>query len=154
MRSTEVIVSGIFLALAGVVLVNAIQLGSGWGMSGPESGFFPFWLALILGVASLLNIFQALRTAGGERAFISRTALAGVLKVGLSALAYVMLTEFVGIYVASALFLACFMRWLAGHGWSRCIAVGLGVPAVIFVLFEKWFLIPLPKGVLERFLSL
>jgi len=154
MRSMEVVVSAVLLALAGAVAVNAIDLGIGWGVSGPESGFFPFWLALILGVASLLNILQAFRASGGEQPFVARPALVGVLKVGLSSAAYVFLIEILGVYVASALFLGLFMRWLGGHRWGTCIAVGLGIPAGIFVLFEKWFLIPLPKGVLERALSL
>lgn len=149
----EIIVSVILLALAGVVVVSAIDLGIGWGVSGPASGFFSFWLALILGVAAILNLGKALRNSGVEHPFVSRSALSGVLKVGVASLAFVLLIEFLGLYGASILFLACFMRWLGGHRWGACVAVGLGIPAGIFVLFEKWFLIPLPKGVLERFLS-
>jgi hypothetical protein len=153
MRRTEVAVSAVLLALAGVVAVNAIDLGIGWGVTGPASGFFPFWLALVLGVASVVNIVQALRAAGAERPFVSRAALSRVLKVGLTSLAFVLLIEFLGLYGAAALFLAGFMRWLGGHGRGACVAAGLGIPAGIYVLFEKWFLIPMPKGVLERWLS-
>lgn len=149
----ELTVSAVLIALAGVVLASSLELGIGWGVSGPDSGFFPFWLALILAMAAGVNLVQTVRRAGGGRAFVSRPALVRALKVGLSSLAYVLLIEFVGLYGASALFLALFMRWLGGHRWSASIAVGLGIPAGIFLLFEKWFLIPLPKGILERFLS-
>jgi len=153
MRRVEIISAAILLALAGVLLVSAIDLGIGWGVSGPASGFFPFWLALLVGVAALVNIVQALRTSGMTQPFVSRSAFGAVLKVGGSALLYVLLIEFLGLYGAAALFLAGFMRWLGGHRWGACLAVGLGIPAGIFILFERWFLIPLPKGVLERFLS-
>ncbi|MBI3325586.1 MAG: tripartite tricarboxylate transporter TctB family protein [Nitrospinae bacterium] len=153
MRHGEIIVSGVLLALAGVVVINAIDLGIGWGMSGPASGFFPFCLALILGVPSTLHIVQILRTSAAGQPFASPPALGGVLKIGGATVAYIFLIEFLGLYVASAFFLACFMRWLGGQRWGTCVAVGLGFPAGIFVLFEKWFLIPLPKGIVERFLS-
>jgi hypothetical protein len=32
-------------------------------------------------------------------------------------------------------------------------AVAVGVPVVTFVIFEKWFLVPLPKGPIEEYLG-
>ena len=66
---------------------------------------------------------------------------------------YVALIPWIGIYVASAIFIAVFMRWLGQYGWSVVAAISLGMPLVTFVIFEKWFLVPLPKGPIEAYLG-
>jgi hypothetical protein len=66
---------------------------------------------------------------------------------------YVALVPWIGIYAASALLIAVFMRWLGQYGWGRVAAISLGVPLVTFVIFEKWFLLPLPKGPIEAYLG-
>jgi putative tricarboxylic transport membrane protein len=66
---------------------------------------------------------------------------------------YVALVPWIGIYIASALLIAVFMRWLGQYGWGMIGAVAVGVPVVTFVIFEKWFLVPLPKGPIEELLG-
>ena len=58
-----------------------------------------------------------------------------------------------GIYVASALFIAFFMRYLGKYGWAKTIAVSVGNMVVFFLMFEIWFKVPLPKGPLETALG-
>jgi hypothetical protein len=45
------------------------------------------------------------------------------------------------------------MRWLGRYGWALVLAISIGVPIVTFVVFERWFLVPLPKGPIEEFLG-
>ena len=61
---------------------------------------------------------------------------------------------FLGIYVASALLIAGFMRWLGRYGWLLTVAVAIVLPILIYITFEDWFLVPLPKGPLEDWLGL
>ena len=68
-------------------------------------------------------------------------------------IAFVAAIHFIGIYVASALFIAGFMMAFGHNGVLKSIAVGIGVPLVLFFMFEKWFLVPLPKGPLEAMLG-
>jgi hypothetical protein len=60
---------------------------------------------------------------------------------------------YTGIYVASGLLILAFMRWFGGYGWIASAAVSLVVPIVTFLMFEVWFLVPLPKGPLETYLG-
>ena len=59
----------------------------------------------------------------------------------------------VGIYVASALFIAAFMIWRGRYGALPTLGASVGVPVILFLLFEVWFLVPLPKGPVERMLG-
>ena len=67
---------------------------------------------------------------------------------------YVLAVPWIGIYVASMLLLAVFMKWLGRYGWGLTLAIAVGVPVIFYVMFEKWFLVPLPKGPLEDLLGL
>ena len=39
------------------------------------------------------------------------------------------------------------------QGGRISLAVGIGVPLALFLMFERWFLVPLPKGPLEALLG-
>jgi hypothetical protein len=166
-RSLEIVTAIIFLGTAAVFLLDALRLGHRWidGL-GPGPGYFPFYLALVLAAASLVNLARAVLSADASlRATFTTLPAAGrVLTVLLPAIAYVALIGGVGlgpvvlpglgIYVASAIFITFFMIAFGGESVLRAVLVGILVPLAFFLVFEKWFLVPLPKGPLEALLGL
>jgi len=152
MRAAELVTASVLMLLGGVVLFNTDWLGLGWGADGPQSGFFPFWLALIMVVACGVIFIQAAFN-DTKKSFVSREQLGSVLKVLWPAVAAVALMHFVGLYVASALYMGFYMRWVGRHSWVMVVAIALGVPIGSFLVFEKWFLVPMPKGPLEQWLG-
>jgi len=152
MRAADVTTAAVLFLLGAVVLVDAIRLGIGWGTDGPKSGFFPFWLAAVMMGSCVVIVMQAVRSTAGAP-FVTREQLSPVLKVLLPAVAMVVATEFVGIYVASLLYIGFYMRWIGRHSWLLVVALAIGIPLVTFVVFERWFLVPLPKGPLEAWLG-
>ncbi len=150
----EVAVAGALAAVALLVLVDSLRIGIGWGAEGPQAGFFPFYVGLILLAASgttlVRNILPSLRDGAN---FVDRTALRSVLAVLVPAVVFVVAVRWLGIYVSSALLILFFMRAYGRHGFATAVAVGFGVPVVLFALFELWFLVPLPKGPLETALG-
>jgi hypothetical protein len=77
-----------------------------------------------------------------------------VLKVALPATAMVALIELVGLYPAAALYLGFYMRWIGKHHWLLVFAVSLVTPLISYIVFDKWFLIPMPKGLWGEYLGL
>ena len=152
MRVADLLTAVALILLGGVVIGDAARLGIGWGTDGPKSGFFPFWLALILVLACGLIVLQALRRRA-SRPFVTREQLSPVLKVLWPAAAAVVLMQFIGLYVASALYMAFYMRWVGRHTWPAVIAIAVLVPIATFFVFETWFLVPMPKGPLEAWLG-
>lgn len=156
MKRAEIICALVLLAVAGTGLVEAIRLGSGWSPAGPRAGFFPFWLSLILGLCSLANLGKAIRmsaaTGGPPKPFVSRKLLKSVLAVFLPMTAAILLFEVAGFYLAAGLYLAFYMRWMSRHSWPAVLAVSLLFPVLTFLILERWFLIPLPKGMFETYL--
>jgi putative tricarboxylic transport membrane protein len=152
MRAADVVTASILMALGGIVLVDAVRLGFRWGPDGPQSGFFPFWLATLLLFACALIIVQAARRKATRR-FATREQLVRVLKVVAPAAGMVLLTQLVGLYVAAALYMGFYMRWVGRHSWGATVLLPISVSLVTFLVFERWFLVPLPKGPLETWLG-
>ncbi len=154
-RSLEIVVSLMLIGLSAVAILDAHRLGFGWASDGPQPGYFPFYVALFLAAASLVNLVQAALAAGKREgdSFISVDAAKRLLLVLVPTVAYVACIGFAGMYVASAVFIFGFMLYFGGEGIVRAAVVGLGVPIALFFMFERWFLVPLPKGPLEAMLG-
>jgi putative tricarboxylic transport membrane protein len=144
----------VFTAVLGlIVVVGSLQVGIGWGAEGPKSGFFPFYIGLLILAASGVNAIAAL-AGPGDRLFAEWSQLRQVLVVVVPTTLYVFLVPVIGMYVSSLLLMAVFMKWLGRYGWPLTLAVSIGVTVATYLMFEKWFLIPLPKGPVEDLLGL
>jgi putative tricarboxylic transport membrane protein len=148
MRKADIGFALLLLGLAVLVAWESLKLDIGWGLNGPEGGFFPFWLAVGLGVCCLVVLAQALRSASPavQQPLVRPRGWMPILKVALPATAMVALTEMVGLYPAAALYIGVYMRWIGKHHWLLVLAVSLGVPLCSYAIFDIWFLIPMPKG--------
>lgn len=152
MRAADLVTAGLLFLVGAVVLADALRLGAGWGTDGPQSGFFPLWLSVGLLVLSLALLVQAWRRAP-SRPFVTRERLGPVLTVLGPALGLVVATHLAGLYVAAALYIGGYMRWVGRHPWLAVALCGAGIPVLTFVVFEIWFLVPMPKGPLEAWLG-
>lgn len=153
MRVADLATVLVLLGLAGIVLASSVQLGIGWSTDGPASGFFPFWLAVIAIAACLAIAAQAARR-GPTRPFLTRAQATPVLKVLLPAAGMIVATQLVGLYVGAGFYIALYMRWIGRHRWWLVLLLSVCIPAGAFVIFERWFLVPMPKGPLEEWLGL
>jgi len=157
-RAMEIAVALILFALGALVVFDSVRLGAGWADDGPQSGYFPFYIGLLLCISSVATLAQAalaelkrrgaFRGAIAERQsqFVAWEPLRLVLSVLLPAVVYVAGVQLIGIYVASAVYIMVFMRWLGKYPWPKSAAVGVGVSVVLFLMFEVWFKVPLFKG--------
>jgi len=155
-RTWEFIVAACFLAFGSLVVYESKRLGSQWGSDGPEAGYFPFYIGVFICVSSIVNLYHAI-AKGDHAAFVQWGQLRMILTVMVPCVIYVALVanpwQSLGIYVASALFIAFFMRYLGKYGWAKIAAVSIGTMVVFFLMFEVWFKVPLPKGPLEALLG-
>jgi hypothetical protein len=150
----DVAVAVVLAAIGVVVMLDSLRVGIGWGIEGPQAGFFPFFVGLLLLGGSLVTVARNL--LGGTRdldVFVEAVGFRRVLAVLIPAILYVVVVGWVGIYVASALMIAAFMRAFGRYGYASCLGLGIAVALVLFAFFELWFQVPLPKGPLEAALG-
>ena len=159
-RAMEIATSLAFAFAGAVAIWDSARLGAGWGADGPQSGYFPFWIGLLLVLASAANLLPILRGARREAAgedsrpmFLTWQQARTVATVFIPTAIYVAAIPFTGIYVASAVLVAWFMVRLGGFALWRALPAGIATALVTFVVFEIWFLVALPKGPLEEFLG-
>lgn len=140
---------GIFL-VGVVMMIDNYKIGAGWAPDGPESGYFPFRIGAILCIASVVVMLRSLfGNARKREIFVSWKKFKLVLLVLLPTAVYVLAIQFAGIYVASALFIAAFMRVMDKYSWLKTLLVSIVVNVTLFWMFEIQFMVPLPKGPLE-----
>jgi len=152
-RSVEVGVAIGVLLFGALVMYGSVQAGIGWGAEGPKAGFFPFYIGLALVISSVVNFWNAWRETDAGL-FAEWSQLRQVLAVVIPTAIYVAAIPFIGLYVSSIVLIAFFMRWLGKYNWLIIAAVAIGMPVITYIVFEKWFLVPLPKGPLENWLGL
>jgi hypothetical protein len=152
-RVMEVVVGTLIFAVGLVLIYDAMRLGTGWGDEGPKSGYFPYYIGIILCVSSAVAVFQGWRSPQGASSFVGRGQARLVLAVLIPSVIYVIVVRLAGLYVASAIFIAAFMAWQGKFPWHKCLAVGVLVPVALFLMFEVWFKVPLPKGPLEAMIG-
>jgi len=153
-RTAELAVATGFILLGGIVIFDSVRLGARWAADGPQPGYFPFFLGVLICIASAVNFATALASPRGGETFVEVGQLKLVLSVLVPSAIFVALVGWLGIYLSGFLFVAFFMRWLGKYAWWKVIAVAAGNSIAFFLIFEIWFLVPLPKGFLERLLGL
>jgi hypothetical protein len=149
-RTMEMAVAVLAFVFGSIVIADSMRLGASWGDDGPQAGYFPFYVGLAICLSSALTFLVTWRNPSAGRAtFITRVQLRRILAMLVPALIYAVAVRLIGIYVASMLFLAYFMARHGSHRAWVVAAVSIGLPAVLFLMFELWFRTPLPKGPLE-----
>lgn len=152
-RWPELLVALGFMAVAAVVMFDSRRVGAGWADDGPQSGYFPFYIGLAMFAAGAWTAWVQLARWRRFELFAERAQIRSVLTVLWPMAVYVALIPAVGIYLASMALIAFFMRRHGRHGLVLTAAVAAGVPMAFFAVFERWFLVPLPKGPIEALLG-
>ena len=147
-RTMEAVVAALLFLFGATFVYQSYELGFRWGLEGPQSGFFPFYVALIICGASLVVFVNALRGRMGrsDQAFVERGQLRKVFSVLIPAALFVLGVQLIGIYVAAAIYIALFMRFLGHYGWIRSVVIAAIICVLLFFMFEVWFQVPLYKG--------
>ena len=148
--AVEAGVAALVLLFGLVVTTASYQLGAGWMSDGPGAGYFPFYVGVILCISGAGTMYQAL--LGKKRntdIFVDSEQIRRVLMVLIPAAIYVAAIQILGIYVASAVYIAGFMIILGKFSRVKSILLGIAISVFFFFMFEVWFKIPLYKGWLK-----
>ena len=149
-RTVDVAVSLLLLAVALTLGLDNWRTGVAWDSTGPQAGYFPFYLSVILGGASLYGLATAFLTRGeASETFVTRAQLRRVLLVFVPTLLFCAAMQFLGLYVASFLLIAGFMRGVGKIALWKSLLTAFLFTAIMFVTFDIAFDVIMPKGPLE-----
>jgi len=149
-NTVDALVAALIFVFGVVLTIEAWRLGARWTSDGPGAGYFPFYIGLITIIASVGIFYQAVFSKSRDTGtFVNRVQAVRVLSVLLPATLYVLVVVFLGLYVASAIYIAGFMIVLGKYPPVKSVVLSVIIIAVFFVMFEVWFKVPLYKGTLE-----
>jgi putative tricarboxylic transport membrane protein len=149
-RTADIVVSLLLLGLALMLGYDNWRTGIGWDETGPQPGYFPFYLSVILGAASLYGLGAALRSRKEAlEALVTRAQLRRVMAVFVPTLLFCLVTQFLGLYVASFVLIGGFMRLVGRIAWWKSLLTAFLFTAIMFVTFDIVFDVIMPKGPLE-----
>jgi hypothetical protein len=143
---------------AAIVLIAAVamfdsrkvfgaQLGSSPGDVGPS--WYPFWSAALMGVAAAYVAFRAMTVSQSkESPFAGRESVTSVLKLVIPMFLYAFSFQYLGFYLATAIYMGFFAWYLGRYKWWGILAVGVITPLAVYLLFEVAFRLTLPKSLI------
>lgn len=153
-RNVDLVVSVLILALAVLLGWDSWRTGAGWASDGPQAGYFPFYLSVLMGAAAIYGIATKLFDArAAAEPFVTRQQFERVMKVFVPTLLYCILIQYLGLYVASFLLIAGFMWWVGRIAAWKSLTTALVFSLVMFFTFEIAFNVIMPKGPLESALG-
>ncbi len=147
-RNVDIVVSLLILALAVLFGWDAVSIGASWSDDGPQAGYFPFYLSIIMGGGALYGLVAAIREKS-RGSFVTREQFSRVMQVFVPTVVFCILTQFLGLYVASFLLVGGFMWWIGDIAAWKSILVAFVFTIVMFLTFEIAFNVIMPKGPLE-----
>jgi putative tricarboxylic transport membrane protein len=148
--SVEIFVSVLLLALAATLGYDNWRTGIAWDSTGPQAGYFPFYLSVILGGASLFGIVTAfLARKEASETFVTRAQLRRVMLVFVPTALFCLAMQYLGLYVASFLLISGFMRVVGKIALWKSLLTAFLFTAIMFVTFDIAFDVIMPKGPLE-----
>ena len=147
-RTMEAVVAALLFLFGATFVYQSYELGFRWAVEGPQSGFFPFYVALIICGSSLVVFVNALRGKAGrsDESFVERGQLWKVMQILIPAAIFVLGVQLIGIYVSSVIYIALFMRFLGKYSWLKSVLIAAIICIALFFMFEVWFQVPLYKG--------
>ncbi|MBZ9701805.1 MULTISPECIES: tripartite tricarboxylate transporter TctB family protein [unclassified Mesorhizobium] len=153
--ATEVVVAAATAALGVAVCYGSTEAGAGWTEMGPDAGYFPFYVGLLIVFGSAMNILLAVtRHRKLGEILLDARRIKSVASFLLPLLAYAAVSSFLGLYVGTALYIACAMHFQGKYKWWIALPSGLAVAAFFFVVFEMGFKVPLLKGPVEAWFGI
>ncbi len=148
-KTADIITALIILAFGVVVAIDSIGKGIGWAAEGPRAGFFPFAMAVLIVGGCLLVVRQAMAgtsSVKGSKRFVEPGGMKPIMIVVVPAVLMILLTEVIGLYLAAMLYLTLYIKYAGHHSWRTSLLIGIPVPLVSYIIFDKFFLIPMPMG--------
>ena len=151
-RTLEIAAAATLGLFGAAVIAGSLQLNTGWGATGPQSGYVPLRLGVLLAIVSALLLLQAVRGPADET-FATGEQLRRSLSLFLPTVVMAVAMAFLGIYLTGAVYLAYMARRHGGLSWLRATALGIVSTLLFFAVFELWFGVPLAKGPIETWLG-
>lgn len=153
--AVEVTTSLITMLAGAIACYGSLEFGTGWGDAGPQPGYFPYYVGLIVVIASAITLIQAfLLHRDRQEVFLTAEQGKRILAFFGPMFLFVLVASMLGLYISLILYLFSVMVFQGGYRPLKAATVGVCTAVTCYLLFEAWFQVPLLKGPVEAFLGI
>ena len=133
------------------VAVSSVDNGIGWSTAGVDSGTFPFLAGVIIVLGSLYNLGRG--ALAGTAVVVSRSDLHRLAALFVPAAIFIGVIPMVGMYLASAGYMFGVLALPKHQSLLYSFIIAAVTPVVLYIVFERLFLVTLPHGALAAALG-
>lgn len=138
----------VFLLFAAGVAICAISWGYGFGsLAQPGPGLYPFFVGAAIAVFALVILVSEWR-AGSRRVTFEDDGARTLTFMALTFCFWVVAMPLLGYVLVTLAATCAFCKIMRLEGWVKPLALSAGTALFIYVLFDHWHYIDLPRGIL------
>jgi putative tricarboxylic transport membrane protein len=144
-RETVVLVFWLFMCLYFATESWGLGLGT---VRAPGSGFLPFWVSVVVGFLTVVQLLKELREKAGKDLpplFRGKRIQYTLYTLGLL-FAYPVLFDKIGFFLCTLLFVGACLRIIGKRRWLLAAGLSLFVAVASYTLFVIWLQIQFPRG--------
>lgn len=150
LNAVEVSVILLLLALGTLVFNEALRLGPGWSYAGPQPGFFPFIMVIMMIAGALGALSFCIFKPDRRPCFEASHEVVHLTLVGAPILLVILAMPWLGLYIASGVYLALFMIFYGKFRWWAGLLGGVILTGSLWFFLVKVLSISMPMSVFYR----
>lgn len=138
-----------------LVCYGSYQIGIAWEGTGPASGYFPFWIGVLIVVGSAVNLLRAaILKHHAHETFLDAERFRLVASFFLPIVGFAILSVLLGLYVGTVVYIAGAMMFQGKYSFVRSLGSALAIALAFYLIFEIGFQVPLLKGPIEAWFGI
>jgi putative tricarboxylic transport membrane protein len=142
----ETIFDFVLMVLGVIILI--VSWGYGFGtFRRPGPGLYPFFIGVLVLFFSMILFLLEMKPRKSDPVFTKGGPLTFILMI-ITFCLWIVVMPFLGYVVVTFLATFAFCKVMKLEGWWKPLAISVGTAVFIYVLFDYWLYIDLPRGIL------
>jgi hypothetical protein len=144
-RLPEISFTFILITLGLVILITSLRYGFGT-LEEPGPGLYPFFLGLSILLFSIVHLFLTLKAPSGEPLF-DKGGIKKFSFISLTFILWILAMPYLGYVLVTLIASYLFCKIMKLEGWLKPLGLAAGTALLIYLLFDYWLYIDLPRGI-------
>ena len=137
----------LLMVLSVVIMIVSLRYGFG-ALRRPGPGLYPFFIGVFLILPfSIILFISGLKSKKSEPLF-DQYGLRRILLMILTFILWIIAMPYLGYVIVTFVATCCFCKVMKLEGWLKPLALSVGTALFIYLLFDYWLYIDLPRGIL------
>ncbi len=143
-------ISSVLFVLFGAFLIYESRKYSMGTIDNPGPGFLPFLLGIAIGLMSivlLIRVWKKTKTEDKGSSWPERKGFIRIFLIFVVIILFTALLETTGYIINIFVLFLILLRPVGKQKWLWTLLISIGATLVSYLLFDRWLMLPLPRGI-------